>query len=98
MLESRVREGALKAEELTTRNAQLDAELRTLKLGTARYQEVITQLQEAKRQLESENQRLIQSSMSAQADVRLFHFVVVDIRLLTLLLVERCLARLKGNA
>ncbi|KAK5799166.1 hypothetical protein F5H01DRAFT_384866, partial [Linnemannia elongata] len=68
VLESRVREGALKAEELTTRNAQLDAELRTLKLGTARYQEVITQLQEAKRQLESENQRLIQSSMSAQAD------------------------------
>ncbi|KAF9295780.1 hypothetical protein BGZ88_001477 [Linnemannia elongata] len=68
VLESRVREGALKAEELTTRNAQLDAELRTLKEGTARYQEVITQLQEAKRQLESENQRLIQSSMSAQAD------------------------------
>ncbi|OAQ31585.1 hypothetical protein K457DRAFT_17295 [Linnemannia elongata AG-77] len=68
VLESRVREGALKAEELTTRNAQLDAELRTLKEGTARYQEVITQLQEVKRQLESENQRLIQSSMSAQAD------------------------------
>lgn len=72
MLESRVREGDLKAEVRTTRIAQLDAELRTLKESMARYQGVITQLQETKRRLESENQRLIQSSMSAQADVSVF--------------------------
>lgn len=72
MLESRVREGNLNAEDLTTRIAQLEAELRTLNEDAARYQEVITQLQEVKRWLESENQRLIQSSMSAQADVNLF--------------------------
>ncbi|KAK3826581.1 MAG: hypothetical protein JOS17DRAFT_246839 [Linnemannia elongata] len=68
VLESRVREGNLNAEDLTTRIAQLEAELRTLNEDAARYQEVITQLQEVKRWLESENQRLIQSSMSAQAD------------------------------
>ncbi|KAG9065790.1 hypothetical protein KI688_002087 [Linnemannia hyalina] len=68
VLESRVREGTLKAEDLTTRNAQLDTELGALKESTARHQEIITQLQETKRRLESENQRLMQSSMSAQAD------------------------------
>ena len=73
-MESRVRESTLKAETLMTRNAQLDAELRTLKEGTAHYQEVITQLQETKQRLESENQRLMQSSMSAQADVSFYLF------------------------
>ncbi|KAF9145476.1 hypothetical protein BGX30_008693 [Mortierella sp. GBA39] len=68
VLESRVREGTLKAEDLTTRNAQLDTELGALKESMAHHQEIIAQLQETKLRLESENQRLMQSSMSAQAD------------------------------
>ncbi|KAF9551357.1 hypothetical protein EC957_009241 [Mortierella hygrophila] len=68
VVKMRIAEGALKTEDLTTRNTQLDTELEALKESAARHQEIITQLQETKRRLESENQRLMQSSMSAQAD------------------------------
>ncbi|KAF8949487.1 hypothetical protein BGZ47_000028 [Haplosporangium gracile] len=68
VLESNVREDTLKVQGLTCRNAQLDAEVNAIKGDTAWYQENITQLQESKRRLESENQRLIQTSMGAQAD------------------------------
>ncbi|KAF9156707.1 hypothetical protein BG015_002502 [Linnemannia schmuckeri] len=68
VLESNIREGTLSIQGLTSRNAQLDAEVNAMKGDTARYQEIITQLQGSKRRLESENQHLIQSSMGAQAD------------------------------
>lgn len=72
ILESDIRESAMKTESLANRNLQLEAELSAAKEDSMRYMETITTLQEAKGKLEGENQRLIQSSMDAQVDVCTF--------------------------
>jgi hypothetical protein len=64
----------MKTESLTTRNLQLEVELSAIKEDSTGYTDTIMILQEAKRKLEDENQRLIQSSMDAQADVCLCLF------------------------